>query len=242
MKQNIFDDERFFSAYAEYRQSPNCINSIIEQPALRRLLPDLKGTRVLDIGCGAGAFCQYALEQGAAFVLGLDISRRMCAQAESTIGGAPNVKIINQAIEDFDWQGGTFDVIVSSLTLHYVEPLAEVLKKSASWLHSNGVYLFSVNHPFYTAVLGSEPTSDTCFNIQNYWNEGLRKHTWFVEGVVKYHRTLETYTRLLYSVGLRLTSLYELSPQTAGVNEWRGDPELAERPLFILFTSEKQRG
>jgi SAM-dependent methyltransferase len=239
MKQNIFDNEQFFAAYLKYRDSPMCINSVIEQPALRGLLPNLAKARILDIGCGTGGFCEYALEQGAGFVLGLDISRRMSARAESTLGRNPNVKVVNQAIEDFNWQGEQFDLITSSLTLHYVEPLADVLKRSASWLRDSGTLLISVNHPLYTANLGAASVgAETCL-IRNYWNEGIRKHSWFVEGVIKYHRTLQTYTQLINSAGLHLTGLYEPSPQSTGATQWEGDPGLEERPIFIIFKAEK---
>lgn len=242
MKQNIFDDEHFFSAYSEYRKSPKCLNTAIEQPALRRLLPDLQGARVLDIGSGTGAFCEYALRLGADFVLGVDISRRMCAEAETLLGADRRVGIVNQAVEDFRWEGEPFDLIVSSLALHYVEPLADVVRRTASWLRQGGIYLVSVNHPIYTAALGRDKSSDgsaTRLDVQNYWNEGPRQHTWFVEGVVKYHRTLDTYFHLFNSSGLGLRELHEPSPHALGVGEWVGDPKLTERPIFILFKAEK---
>lgn len=48
---------------------------------LRRMLPDFKGKRVLDIGCGFGWHCIYAAEQGAKEVIGTDISEKMLAVA-----------------------------------------------------------------------------------------------------------------------------------------------------------------
>lgn len=242
MKQNIFDDEHFFSAYSEYRKSPKCLNTAIEQPALRRLLPDLREARVLDIGSGTGAFCEHALRQGADFILGVDISRRMCAEAETLLGADRRTGIVNQAVEDFRWDGEPFDLIVSSLALHYVEPLADVMRRTASWLRQGGTYLVSVNHPIYTAALGLDKSangSSAYLDAQSYWNEGPRRHTWFVEGVVKYHRTLDTYFHLLNSSGLVLRDFHEPSPRSLGVSEWEGDPELARRPIFILFKAEK---
>lgn len=238
MKQNIFDDERFYSAYSEYRKSPKCLNTVIEQPALSRMLPDLRGARVLDIGCGAGSFCNFALNKDAEFVLGVDISRRMCAQAETLLGGDRRVGIVNQPIEDFRWQGEPFDVIVSSLALHYVEPLSDVVQRISSWLPQGGIFIVSVNHPIYTAGLRMDRSGDFS-NIKNYWDEGPRPHTWFVEGVVKYHRTMETYFQLFNSSGLRLKELNELSPQSLGAGEWVGDPNLTERPIFILIKAVK---
>lgn len=47
-----------------------------EWPAIRRILPDLQGKSVVDLGCGYGWFCRSAREQGAADVLGLDVSEK----------------------------------------------------------------------------------------------------------------------------------------------------------------------
>ena len=37
----------------------------VDQPAMRSLLPPLTNKRVLDLGCGFGKMCLYAIEQGA---------------------------------------------------------------------------------------------------------------------------------------------------------------------------------
>jgi predicted RNA methylase len=41
------------------------------------MLPPLEGARVLDLGCGFGAFARWARAMGAARVLGVDRSKRM---------------------------------------------------------------------------------------------------------------------------------------------------------------------
>lgn len=50
--QNIFDNEAFFNGYKALRDSDCNANDLIEQPAMRKLLPDLNGKTVLDLGCG----------------------------------------------------------------------------------------------------------------------------------------------------------------------------------------------
>jgi SAM-dependent methyltransferase len=54
-----------------------------EWPALRAILPDVNGLRVIDLGCRYGWFCRWARQNGAATVLGLDVSERMLAQART---------------------------------------------------------------------------------------------------------------------------------------------------------------
>ena len=84
MTQNIYDDGEFFAGYSRLRRSVDGLDGAPEWPALRSLLPDLRGSGVLDLGCGFGWFCRWARQQGAARVLGIDVSERMLAQARAT--------------------------------------------------------------------------------------------------------------------------------------------------------------
>ena len=53
-------------------------------PAIYNELPDLKGKKVLDLGCGFGNNCTKAIELGASYVLGTDISKNMIELAEKS--------------------------------------------------------------------------------------------------------------------------------------------------------------
>ncbi|WP_207393065.1 hypothetical protein [Providencia sp. M-27] len=59
-EQNIYDDPIFFKNYQALRVNDTGLNGIMEEPALRALLPDLKGKIVLDLGSGFGDFARYA--------------------------------------------------------------------------------------------------------------------------------------------------------------------------------------
>ena len=58
MTQNIYDDSAFFDAYGRLERSIHGLDGAPEWPALRALLPDPRGCRVLDLGCGYGWFCR----------------------------------------------------------------------------------------------------------------------------------------------------------------------------------------
>ena len=81
MKENRYDDESFFQKYAEMMRSQQGLAGAGEWPELKKLLPDFRGKRVLDLGCGYGWHCKYAAEQGAQYVLGTDISHKMLESA-----------------------------------------------------------------------------------------------------------------------------------------------------------------
>ena len=74
---NIYDNEKFFESYSQMNRSQQGLYGAGEWQTLKRLLPDFKKKRVLDLGCGYGWHCLYAAEHGAASVIGVDISEKM---------------------------------------------------------------------------------------------------------------------------------------------------------------------
>lgn len=92
MKQNKYDDPTFFANYSQMARSIGGLEAAGEWPAFRAMLPTLQNKNVLDLGCGFGWHCRYAREQGARWVLGIDLSEKMIARArESTNDAAGNV-------------------------------------------------------------------------------------------------------------------------------------------------------
>ena len=150
MKENAYDNDSFFEKYSRMTRSEKGLEGAGEWPALKRLLPDFKGKRVLDMGCGYGWHCAYAAGQGAEYVLGIDLSEKMLACAR-TINAAPQIVYRRCAIEDLSFTAESFDAVISSLVLHYVESFPDVARKTAAWLTRGGDFVFSVEHPIFTA-------------------------------------------------------------------------------------------
>lgn len=81
MQQNKYDDDVFFDKYSHMDRSRNGLDSAGEWHTLKKILPDFSGKRVLDLGCGFGWHCQYAIEHNAKCAVGIDISHKMLEQA-----------------------------------------------------------------------------------------------------------------------------------------------------------------
>ena len=117
MKENKYDDVNFFSKYSEMTRSINGLKGAGEWHELKRMLPDFKGKRVLDLGCGFGWHCRYAVEQGAKHVVGIDISERMLSEARKKTESSL-IEYVRKPIENIDYLPDTFDVVISSLAFH----------------------------------------------------------------------------------------------------------------------------
>ena len=93
MKENKYDDEVFFEKYSQMDRSKEGLAGAGEWETLKELLPDFTGKRMLDLGCGYGWHCIYAMEHGAASAVGIDISRKMLEVARGkdslSAGGVP---------------------------------------------------------------------------------------------------------------------------------------------------------
>jgi SAM-dependent methyltransferase len=240
--QNIYDNDEFFAGYSGLRRSVEGLDGAQEWPAMRALLPDLKDARVIDLGCGFGWFCRWARDAGAAQVLGLDVSEKMLARARETTPG-PVIQYERADLETLVLPPTSFDLAYSSLALHYVVNLDRLLQQIHCALVAGGTFVFSTEHPIYTAPTNPGWSNDEggrrTWPIDNYQGEGARTTDWLAKGVVKQHRTIGTTLNALLAAGFTLTHVEEWGPTVEQIAAW---PELAverERPMFLLVAARK---
>ena len=128
MKENKYDNSDFFSQYSQMSRSVEGLKGAGEWHVLQKMLPDFAGKRVLDLGCGFGWHCVYAIEHGATHVTGIDISEKMLEEARKR-NPSPFIEYQCMAIEDFDFQPDSYDIVISSLTFHYLESFTDICRK-----------------------------------------------------------------------------------------------------------------
>ena len=157
---NEYDNEHFFEEYAKMPRSRGGLAAAGEWHQLRPLFPPLEGKRVLDLGCGYGWHCRFAAEQGAARVLGLDLSEKMIGQARRR-NGAAGIEYRVCGIEEYDYPAESWDCVVSNLALHYIEDIGAVFEKVRRTLTPGGVFLFNIEHPVFTAGVGQDWVYDS---------------------------------------------------------------------------------
>ena len=214
MKYNAYDDPEFFEGYRRMRESQASANELIEQPALRNCLPPLEGLEILEFGCGMGHLSLHLAEQGASRVLATDASEKMLEVAREE-RPQERIEYLLCAMEELQLPRSSFDLVVSSLAVHYVEDYATLVRSVAGWLRSSGWFVFSVEHPMKTAP--RNPSVDwvkdaqgrTHWPVDGYCEEGARERSWFAEGIVKYHRKIATLVNTLVTARLVIKRVEE---------------------------------
>jgi len=240
--QNIYDNQEFFEGYSRLNRSVDGLDSAPEWPALRALLPNLRGRGVLDLGCGFGWFCRWARQQGAARVLGIDVSERMLAQSRAATDD-PAIAYTRADMEDLELPSRSFDLIYSSLAFHYVENLNRLMALVHRSLVPDGSLVFSVEHPIFTAPARPgwfrDADGGNAWPVDSYLYEGPRSTDWLTKGVIKQHRALATYLNMLIRLGFAIAHVEEWGPTEEQI---RSRPNLADehqRPPFLLVAAKR---
>src|SRR5262249_12082791 len=197
MSQTIYDDPAFFAGYSRLERFGAGWQRAVEHADLMALLPGVEGRRVLDLGCGTGQLARHLAEVGAAEVIGVDVSERMLEVARTECAH-PRVLYRRESVDALTFVPARFELVVSSLVLHYLDDYAGLMRRIAQWLTPGGVVVYSTEHPIFTARLPGEGWAldeagqRTRWCMDRYADEGPRAETWFVAGVRKVHRTMAT--------------------------------------------------
>jgi SAM-dependent methyltransferase len=242
MTQNIYDNEEFFAGYSKLGRSVQGLDGAAEWPALRAMLPDMGGLKVLDLGCGFGWFCRWAVAQGAVQVLGIDVSERMLERAAATTHD-PAITYTRGDLEALELPAETFDMVYSSLAFHYIADLERLMSAVYRSLLPGGRLVFSVEHPIYTAPANPGWSLDRAgrksWPVNGYLREGPRSTDWLTHGVIKHHRTLSTWINMLLRIGFVLCHVDEWRPTQTQIASRPELEEEQERPMFLLVSARR---
>ena len=240
--QNIYDNQEFFDGYKKLRDNQYSANNLEEKPALFSLAPDLQGKAVLDLGCGYGENCAEFKALGAAMVLGVDISEKMLSVAKAEY---KDIEFIRADMSDLSFLKGKYDVVFSSLALHYIEDFGTLAKNIYRLLNAGGYFIFSQEHPLTTAPIAGaswsrDPEGNLLhYNLTDYARSGKRSTRWIVDGVEKYHRTFSEIINALIAAGFTIEKMLEPIPAQETIERDRSWEKDLHKPNFLLIKAKK---
>lgn len=187
-------------------------NAYYERPNLLRMIGSVEDKSVLDAGCAAGFYTNYFLNEKAKKVYSIDFSEEMIKMTNLRI--KENENKTRAIIREFDLNNeldfipdNSLDIIVSSLTLHYIKDLEKVFKNFKKKLKKNGKILFSMHHPFLDYML---------FEKENYFETQLVTDTWETSigniNVSFYTRSLSEILSAIFKNNMVISKLEEPMP------------------------------
>jgi ubiquinone/menaquinone biosynthesis C-methylase UbiE len=129
--------------------------SPIHRPATLAMLdviaPDIEAgaTRVLDLGCGTGAFAAAAVSRWpSALVTGVDVSAGMLGVADRELAALPpaargRINLVQATADRVPFEDGAFDLVISSFVLQLVPSAHRVLREGRRTLRRGSMLVFA---------------------------------------------------------------------------------------------------
>jgi SAM-dependent methyltransferase/predicted kinase/GNAT superfamily N-acetyltransferase len=206
-------------------------NSLYERPTMLALLPEVDTKDVLDAGCGPGWYSDWLTRHGAR-VVAIDRSSRMVALAVQRLAG--RARVLQGDVTDLRGvlEDCSFDLILSSLVLHYVTDLATTFSEWARLLRPRGALVFSTHHPVHQPSI-VDPGYLKAELIEEEW-------AWLGEKMRYYRRPLRDLIDPLTAAGFVIERMCEPSPSdTLKVKDPRGYERLSRVPAFLFVRARK---
>ena len=167
--------------YERARDREDSLDRLVEWPAQRHLLVDVKGLSLLDLGCGNGSkLAELVGDGGATKAVGIDVSGNFVTAP------APGLALIQADMNEFDSlpdiAGRTFDRILFLQSFGYANDSVRTLQAARAMLADDGFILLSRTQPIRYAVeraeqngtsLGEEYFATDPYTYRSGWNEQI---------------------------------------------------------------------
>ncbi|QNN51583.1 class I SAM-dependent methyltransferase [Nocardioides mesophilus] len=226
----VADYDSFAAAYSASNES-NLFNAYYARPEMLRLAGDVAGLEILDAGCGSGPLME-ALRAQEAVVRGFDLSPSMVELARRRLGEDADVRVADLGAP-LPYADDAFDLVMASLSLHYVEDWASTLAELRRVLKPGGRLIGSIIHPTVYAIV--YPEADY-FALTQYSEDYD-----FGEGTVwmtYWHRPLQDVVNAFIDAGFRIRTVTEPPPAADTPAELLPNADGRSFICFLFFELE----
>ncbi|MEO8209709.1 MAG: class I SAM-dependent methyltransferase [bacterium] len=229
----VYNDKEFAQSYSN-KIEYNSHNALYERPATLSLLPDVKGKKVLDAGCGPGKYSEWLVDKGA-IVTAIDYSDEMISHTKEKVGDKATVIKANLNLPLDLFKDEEFDVITSSMVIHYLKDWRSLFSEFNRILKKEGVLIFSTSHPFEEFYNHSDG---------NYFETELLTEDWPSYGIEMnfFRRPLTEIFKVLKECDFRFDEMLEPQPIEECREKFPDVYEiLSRKPWIICFRAIKEK-
>ncbi|HET6966004.1 MAG TPA: class I SAM-dependent methyltransferase [Acidimicrobiales bacterium] len=204
-----------------------------------RLLGDLKGKRVLELGCGA-AQCSIAFARSGATAIGVDLSaamlahgRRLCEEAEV------RVELRQGDMADLAFlRADSTDLVFSSYAFQYVEDLNRVFRQVHRVLKPGAPLVFSLPHPAYFLIdedSGTPPRLE-----RSYFDRSPERYERGGVDFTAYHHTFADLYMGLARASYKVDLILEPEPIAGAPRSWFWSEAMEWVPRTLIVRARKE--
>ncbi len=250
-------------AWAEFvRDGLDISREYLNNPGMFKILEDISGKKVLDLGCGEGYNTRILASKGAN-VTGIDYSDKMIALAREeeereTLG----IDYIQGNAADIHMlRDDSFDIVSCFMVYMDFEDIESVTKEVARVLKPGGFAAISMPHPcFDMEIVNGEKTAGWIYERMdnpedkgeplyvkqtNYFKTGKTTTDWNMKRIKTqfvtphFRRTLTDYVNTFGRHNLYVSDLLEPKPTKEGLEKHPSLKKLLRNPQSIIFKAVK---
>lgn len=196
----------------------------VEEKITSDLMGNVKGQRVLDLGCGTGRYCALLAEQGAS-VVGIDPSPVMIEEARKKVNERCQFELHQGTLGDIQFPDEHFDLIVSALTFSHIPELEPVFKEMVRILKKGGRIVISDFHPYWP-VFGHGYTE--------FFDEQGQEYR-----ITNYPHLFEEYFTISRKFGLRIEDIREPLIDDRLIKDFPALKNYRDIPLALILKLQK---
>ena len=204
-----------------------------------RLLGNLDGKRVLELGCG-GAQCSIAFAKQGAHAIGIDFSgeqlafaRRLCERE------AVKVELRQGDLADLAFiRADSIDLVFSAYAFGFVDDLNRVFRQVHRVLKQGAPIVFSLPHPAYDMI--DDDAEEALLVRRSYFDHTPFDYEHNGIPFTDYHHTVSDLFMGLTRAGYRVETILEPEPNPTGPRSmfWRETFRFVPRTLIVRARKE----